>query len=145
MIVAKWRHGTPAPNADAQKVAEEVSRLGDSITPSAVLEIARAEETELHKCFEWDDAKASEKYRLIQARNVIRFLVIKEEKVPTERPEIRLFYKTEKKEGYKPVQIIVKNEDEHKKLLEEAWSWLHWFKRKYSTLEELSEIFELIS
>jgi len=54
--------------ADAQKIADEI---GDNkISPQELLEKARNEDSELHKCFEWDDSVAAEKYRLIQARQM---------------------------------------------------------------------------
>lgn len=55
--------------ADAQKVADEIGEK--SITPQEVLEKARDENSELHKCFEWDNDIAAEKYRLEQARKII--------------------------------------------------------------------------
>lgn len=141
-IIAEWK--MPIFKADAQKCAEEIMTLGDKITPDEVLEKARDENTELHKCFEWDDNVAAEKFRKIQARNVIRFIVIKEEEKPEDRPQIKMFHVTEKTGGYKPIEFIVKHEDEYKALLERAWAELRAFKAKYSMLEELREIMELI-
>lgn len=141
-IVAEWK--MPMFKADAQKCAEEIISLGDKVTPDEVLEKARDENTELHKCFEWDDTVAAEKFRKIQARNVIRFIVIKEEEKPKDRPQIKVFHVTEKTGGYKPIEFIVKHEDEYKALLERAWAELRAFKAKYSMLEELREIMELI-
>lgn len=143
-IVAKWAAGQKCFSASAQKCANEIMEIGEDVSPQEVLEKARDENTELHKCFIWDDEVAAEKYRVQQARNVLRFLVIKEETEPEDRPEIRFFYKTDSESGYKPTEFIVKNEDEHKLLLERAWAELRAFKAKYSMLEELSEIFELI-
>lgn len=141
-IIAEWK--MPIFKADAQKCAEEIMTLGDKITPDEVLEKARDENTELHKCFEWDDNVAAEKFRKIQARDVIRFIVIKEEEKPEDRPQIKVFHVTEKTGGYKPIEFIVKHEDEYKALLERAWAELRAFKAKYSMLEELREIMELI-
>lgn len=143
-IIAKWKDGARF-SANAELVASELLALGDEITAAEVLEYARDENTELHKCFEWDDSEAAEKYRRIQARDVIRLLVIKEDEKPTERPEIRFYYKIDNERGYQPTQIIVRNEDTYKALLERAYSELRAFKAKYSMLEELTEIFELIN
>lgn len=144
MIKAKWKHGYGFYKADATKVAEEIASIGDDVQAEQVLDKARSEDTELHKCFEWDDGIAGEKYRLWQARNVICMLVIEEEEPPTDRPEIRIFHTTEKKKGYKPVQVIVKQQDEYAKLLERAWAELRAFKAKYKMLTELEEILSLI-
>lgn len=147
MIVAKWSATGTRFGADAQKCYEEIMEICDdfeSATPQAVLEKARDESAELHKCFTWDDSIAAEKYRLTEARLVTRQLVIKEVQVPKDRPEVRLFYKTDNESGYKPTQIIVRQEDEYKKLLARAYAELRAFKAKYSMLKELQEIFELI-
>lgn len=61
--------------ADAQKVADEIGN--DKITPQEMIEKARNEQSELHKCFEWNDTIAAGKYRLQQARNVLAMLVFK--------------------------------------------------------------------
>lgn len=146
-IVAKWSATGTRFGADAQKCYEEIMEICndlDSASPRDVLDKARDESTELHKCFTWDDSVASERWRIHEARLVTRQLVIKEVKVPKDRPEVRLFYKTDSKPGYKPTQIIVRKEDEYKALLERAYSELRAFKAKYSMLEELREIFELI-
>lgn len=146
MITAKWKEGAGFfSKADAQLCAEEILSIGTDVKPEEVVEKAKDETTELHKCFTWDNEEAAEKYRLIQARNVLRLIVIKEEEVPSERPEIRMFYKTTASEGYKPIQIIVRKEDEYKQLLEKAYAELRVFKAKYSMLTELQEIFNLIS
>jgi hypothetical protein len=54
------------------------------ITPASILDSARAATSPLHGFFEWDDAKAGEKWRLTQAMEMImatKFMVIlKEEK-----------------------------------------------------------------
>ena len=59
--------------AEAQKVADEIGE--NKVTPQEVLEKARDENSELHKCFEWNDSVAAEKYRLQQARAIIINLV----------------------------------------------------------------------
>jgi len=145
MITAKWKEGYGFfAHADAQTVAEEIMSIGSDATAKQIVEKARDESTELHKCFEWDDSKAAEKYREEQARAVVRLLVIKEETIPEDRPEVRYFFKPKSDEGYKPTKVIVRKEDEYQALLQQAWGELHAFKVKYSMLNELQEIFDLI-
>ena len=143
---ATWKSGSRYSNsiADANKCANEILSIDGEITRESVLEKARNTDTELHKCFEWDDSIAAEKYRLVQAGEVIRFLVIEEDEKPDDRPEIRVFHITERGEGYKPIQYIVKHENEYERLLANAWAELRAFKAKYACLEELREILDLI-
>ena len=127
-------------NADAQKVADEI---GDkNVTPQEVLEKARDENSELHKCFEWDDSVAAEKYRLMQARKVIISLVYK--KKEDDEVPVRCFQITTYKNTYQPTRKFLVQEDEYKSLLARAKEELQNFKRRYSTLTELESVFESI-
>lgn len=148
MIVAKWSATGTRFGADAQKCYEEIMQICDdleSASPQDILEKARDESTELHKCFTWDDSVAAERWRVHEARVITRQLVIREQEVPKDRPEVRLFYKTDNESGYKPTELIVQKEDEYKALLKRAYDELRAFKQKYSMLKELQEIFDLIS
>ena len=124
--------------ADAQKVAEEIG-FG-KFTPMEVLEKAKDETTELHKCFEWNDSIAAEKYRLEQAKNIIRMLVY--EKETKEQAVVRYYAKTETKHVYQPTKQFLVQEDEYQGLLRRALAELESFKNKYHTLTELEGIFE---
>ena len=145
MIVAKWKEGFGLyDGVDAQTVAEELRAIGDEFSPAQVVDAARDESTELHKCFEWNDGRAAELYRLQQARKVVQALVIEEQAKPKERPEIRVFYKPEKERGYMETKRIVRDEDAYANLLAQARQELRIFKAKYNCLVELQEIMELI-
>lgn len=145
MIKAKWREGFGFySGVDAQQVADEIMAIGEAPTAHDILDKAKDAETELHKCFEWDDTIAAGKYRIIQARHIVRNLVIVQEDEEPDRQEIRMFYKTAEHEGYKPTVIIVKKQDEYTELLNRAYSELRAFKQKYAILQELQEIFDLI-
>lgn len=148
-IVAKWSSTGTRFGADAQKCYEEIMEICDDISeapPQVVLDKARDENTELHKCFTWDDGIAAERWRIQEARLVTRQLVLKEVKAPKkDRPEIRLFYKTDNSSSYKPTEIIVQKQDEYQALLKRARAELDAFKRKYSMLKnDLLEVFEAI-
>ena len=128
-------------NADAQRVADEIGE--NSITPEQVLEKARNyENSELHKCFEWNDGIAAEKYRLIQARKIIINLAY----VPKEKTDepVRCFQITREKSVYMPTKQFLVNNDEYQDLLKRAKVELESFKRRYATLSELEKVFEAI-
>lgn len=145
MIIATWKHGFESLyKADAQKVAEEIMSIGECATPKQIVEAARNTKSELHKCFEWDDTIAAERWRCEQARDVVQKLVIKEEQIPQDRPQIRYFFKPKDEVGYKPTEIIVKQKDSYEALLAHAYSELRAFKMKYNCLEELREILDLV-
>ena len=128
---------------DATKCYHECQTLSE-ITPENVLNLARDESTELHKCFEFDDAVAGEKYRLIQARDIIRHFVIKHTNDKGEEQNIRTFQITTVTNHYEPTRVIMKNPDEYAALLSRAKEELRNIKRRYKTLTELEEVFEAI-
>ena len=145
MIVAKWREGFGLySGVDAQKVAEELQQLDEGFTPVDIVNAARDSSTELHKCFEWDDSKAAELYRIKQAVNIVGHLVIEQPTKTKEHPEIRVYYKPEKSSGYVETRKIVRDEDTYSNLLAQAMRELRIFKAKYKCLEELREIMDLI-
>lgn len=143
MIVSRWKvQGLY--KADAQKVADEILTLGESVEPSAVVEKAKDETTELHKCFEWRDDIAAEKYRIYQARQLMCNLVVVEQEKKGIQEPVRLMFKTTANEGYKPISLIMQEPDEYKALLHRAYRELAAFKQKYKMLKELKDIFEMI-
>ena len=126
--------------ADAQKVYEEI---GDrKITPEQVLEIAKDKKTELHKCFEWNNSVAANKYRLIQAQTIIRTLVIKTEE-PEELP-VRIFQTTSVRNEYQPIRMFLENKDEYERLLQRCKNELKDIRNRYEQLTEMEEIFAAI-
>jgi len=127
--------------ANATDAYAEISKLS-KITPQNVVELARDEKSILHNDFEWNDAIAGEKYRKMQAAEMIRMFVftpVKENNEPT-----RVFEISTQKNVYKPTKLILKNEDEYQNLLKSALLELNNFKRKYHRLTELEKIFEAI-
>lgn len=139
MIEARWRIDGYY-KADPKIVAKEIFSIGETATPAQIVEKAKDSKTELHKCFEWDNEKAAEKYRLEQARMVTHQLVYVEPKKP-ELPPIRVFFKTDKNDGYKPTVLILQKKEEYQKLLQQAMAELSAFKTKYHSLSELDEVF----
>ena len=127
--------------ADAQKVADEIGN--DRISPAEVLEKARDVNSELHKCFEWNDSIAAEKYRLQQARGILINLVYKEKESNAE--PVRTFQITSQRNVYQPTVSFLVQEDEYQNLLKRAKSELESFKKRYHTLSELQEEFEAIA
>ena len=148
MQLATW--GTFKFKADAQKCADEIMEICEeleSATPQQILEKARDSNTELHKCFTWDDTEAAEKWRISEARAVVRNLKIIEQKPDkqTEPTTIRVFYKTDNETGYKPTKLSLKKPDEYKALVERCRSELLAIKQKFNSISEYEEIWELIN
>jgi hypothetical protein len=128
----------PKYKANAQEAYNEITKLKE-ISPQNIVELARDENSVLHNDFEWNDTIAGEKYRNLQAREMIRMFVF----TPVEKDNepIRTFEITTQKSVYQPVKMILKNEDEYQNLLKRAKLELQAFKQRYQTLSELESIF----
>ena len=131
--------------ADPEACYKEIHEIGDEISPEQIVEKAKDESTELHKCFEWNNDIAAEKYRVYQARQIMcQLVVVKPEEKTEEKPPVRVFMMTDYKSSYKPLELILSKPDEHAALLNRALSELSAFKNKYHMLAELDDLFCII-
>ena len=131
--------------ADAQKVADEIDALGEEVTPEQLVEAAKDKKSELHKCFDWDNKVAAEKWRKHQARQIMCFLVIRKDDGDgaDDAPVVRYMFKTDTG-GYKPSRLVFKQDDEYRKLLQRVDGELRAIKQKYAYIQERDYIWELI-
>jgi len=124
--------------ADAQKVADEI---GDrKVSAQELVDMARDENTELHKCFEWDDSIAAEKWRVQQARIVLSGLVFRTEN--KEDVPVRIYSLTTERTVYQPTTHFLKQPDEYQALLQRAKARMTAFIREFETLSELENVIE---
>lgn len=65
--IVKWRFDGRY-DADPTKCKQEIESIGDDVKPRQIVDYAKNPETELHKCFTWDNDVAAEKWRLYEAR-----------------------------------------------------------------------------
>lgn len=132
-------------SANAQKVGEELENIID-VTNRNVLDYAKNNvNSELHKCFEWDDTIASEKYRLIQATKIISSIsfVIQEE--PTKKQKVYFSIKTEEKDTckFENIKNILEDDEKYYALCNKAKQELENCKNNYNDLikkEDLKNI-----
>lgn len=125
---------------DANDVGQEFEKLGENLTAETVVNVARDENNILHNIFEWDDTVAGEKYRKIQASQLISNLkvVIKEDE---EKPVItRAFVTTQRNTKFQPIEKVVNDVTQYQLLLEKAYRELNSIKCKYDSLIEIQEL-----
>ena len=130
--------------ADAEAVYSEITALGDSFSPDQIVEAARDESTELHKCFTWDDTAAAESWRRHQARMLVAQLVIRTETTDKEPVAVRVISSTGSRNEYKPTVRLIEVEQDYADLLARAVRELKAVQAKYKMVTELREIFEAI-
>ena len=141
-----WKNS--AFDVDVQKVGEEleeVERQGE-MTAEHVLEYAeRHKDSELYKCFEWDDKEASRKYRLVQASQIICSISIEIKEEPRVKQRVYFSVKSSETQSrvFKNINDILDNDEEYKQLVDKAKLEFDSCKEKYETLinkEDLKEI-----
>lgn len=132
-------------NGDPTAVYNEIQSIGDSYTPHDILDYAREhEDSELHKCFDWDDSTAAEKWRVHTARQIccsLKVVVMTKEAEPT---VFRLIQTDREERAYKPVVFTVRDDDEYTKLLKQAKAELAAFKKRYKSIVELESVIDEI-
>lgn len=126
--------------ADPMKCYEEI---GDAkITPQEIVDRARDEKSELHKCFEWNDSIAAEKYRIQQARTILLNLVVVD--IDKDKTPRRVFQISNQKNEYQPLKFFMQNPDEYAILLNRAKKELQAIRKRYAEISELEMVFEAI-
>jgi hypothetical protein len=76
-----FRKGARISGFTADEVGQELERIrkanGGKLATETVVAEATPEDALLHNHFEWDDLKAGHEYRLIQARTLVKVVVVK--------------------------------------------------------------------
>ena len=150
-----WKAGTQFP-VEAKVAADTIRRLQqtlgkDSVTAKELLDASRDENAPLHCCFEWNDTVAAELYRTEQARRIIAAIeveIVKE--TDASALKTRLFVNVQpvacKKQGeFVAFNVAFGNKDYRQQILHNALNELLAFKRKYSSYQELTEVFNAVS
>ncbi len=129
----------------AGKVMEELEKT-IGLTTKSLVEASRPEDAPLHKEFEWNDSVAGEKYREIQAGKMITNLkvVTKVDETKKTRGFVSLEYGVGKPGVFESTEKVMSVTEKKNRLLTLAIRDLQAFRRKYISLSELSELFEII-
>lgn len=139
-MVYEWQFGKFKASAeDAGRIFEKIERRDGAVTPEAVLEDARSEDSPIHGDFEWDNDKAAEKYRLKQAQQMISLLVVSED----DKPNTRAFVNTHtdiKKAAYMNVGKAMQSQDLRRVVLGNARREMIMFNSKYAKYMELAKV-----
>lgn len=145
-----WRYGNlPVPAQVAGEYMKELEQKYKELTPQIILEESRPADAILHNCFEWDNGKAAENYRLYQAGHIIRNISVRIEKIDTPTQISRAFVniKDESKQergAYVSVEIAMQNENLKNQVLQNAFYELLTFEKKYSAYTEFAKVFSAI-
>jgi hypothetical protein len=114
-----------------------------------VVRYARDPDTVLHSKFTWDDTEAAQKWRIREARKIIRVCVdvieVSENVFQVIRPYVSLRNdRMNPGGGYRALVEVMTDTGMRKALLREAMADLQAFEIKYKRLEELVPVFQAI-
>lgn len=147
--VIQWKTGSKM-RGSAEKVYEELEQIrkvdGD-ITPHAVVEKAKKSRSVMHKHFEWDDSLAGEKYRMEQARKLVRSIEIIHIKAPNIPAKAYSVVTKPSREPGPPRKVYQSTEEalqdpvHRDEILGNAIRDALSYRRKYASLQELSKVF----
>lgn len=132
-----------------QEVYQELERIrrsaGGFLRPQDVVEFARDESSALHGHFTWDDSEAAEKYRLAEARALIRVCVVLHEETSEKvRAFVSLTPDRRTEGGYRAMAEILDDQVMMDILLRDAVAEVASFRRKLERYKELAEFHGLI-
>lgn len=123
------------------KALKSIEATRGILTPQAVVEEAAQLDHPLHGNFEWDDSKAGERYRWMQARTLINSIRVEFE---GESREAYLNVVTRVQNvptrGYVSIEKIISDEDMHKQVVRDAIREVKYWEKKFQSLSDLKGV-----
>lgn len=127
-----------------------IDERDNGLKPKAVVDAARPENSPLHGAFCWDDTEAAERYRIIQAQDLIRsykeIQVIEEKKYKgpmyVNVPITRVGSSAENR--YMHIDKVRKNQKFLDSVLAEALEQLKGFRDRYRYLSQLKKLWDVL-
>jgi hypothetical protein len=118
------------------------------LTPALVVDVARDNRHPLHTRFEWNNTIAAEKYRRVQAHDLIRSVRVNYTSPKTGNPiSIRAFHAVKKDDGtrkyaYEPAAVVIQDPMIMRLLRAEMRRDWEALKRRYENFEEFWDLVE---
>lgn len=130
-------------NAAIKKELDDIERRHGKILPSVVVQAARDKKSAMHTWFDWDDSSAAQKYRLEQARSLIR-IVVTTVNTPNATPfQTYVSLKSDRYNGggYRSITRVLSDKERTRQMLQQALDELETFKLKYNQIKALKPVF----
>lgn len=141
MIAAK--EGKPSVVNELKRIA---AKNGGVLKAECVVAEARDPDSPLHDSFDWNDTEAASKWRLHQARNIIRVAVEYINTGKGEPVKVSAFVsltpdREQEGGGYRSIVAVLRRKDHREQMLDDAMKELRVFEDKYASLTELASVF----
>lgn len=128
--------------SDRRTVLDDLRARRGKLTPRLLVEDSKPETAPLHGAFEWDDTVAGERFRLIQAAQVIRSVHVTVIDEPDRPPvKVRAYLPVSRDEddpdsSYEPVETIARSARLTALVREQMRREWTQLRRKYQSHEE---------
>lgn len=155
----RWAEGSKI-GVDAAAAGKELDRIAKergTVAPESVVDAARPETSPIHPHFEWDDSEAAERYRQVQARQMIRSLVVVYVRNDTEEPQppVRALVKLKPlvrstqtpillPNEYTPVKQVMSSDELHLHMVRQAMRSLTAWSDQYGDMAEFAQVRRLV-
>lgn len=149
-MVYSWKYPLAVPAQEAGEYLSELEKEKGKLTPELILEESRGANAVLHPCFEWNDEKAAESYRIWQAGQLLRNITVKIEQEEKTPKIIRAYVnvadqKKHEKGAFVSLNVAMSNNEYKTQVLRNALYELQTFKNKYADYIEFEQIFNAIT
>lgn len=135
-----------ARDADPQAIGEALEAIADmrggELTPSDVVDAARDKAHVLHPNFEWDDRMAAEKFRLDQARGIIRSIVVEDNSLAEGVAPAYISVTADSGVSYRSLAAVRASPDLRASVLEQAERDLASWTQRYRSLQDVCAVVE---
>ena len=145
-----WKRGARIKKLDPEDVAKCLEQTKDkhgAITPENIVKDAKAKTSPIHNYFVWDGDVAAHQYRLVQARELTRYLIIREEDDAGNEIEVRAYHlitEDEEENEYVDAVTVMSDEDMRTQVIARAKKEMIDWRKRYANLLEFSKLFEMI-
>lgn len=137
---------------DARRELEDADeQAGRPLSPAELVDYARERSNlVIHQAFTWSDTEAAGRFRVHQARELRRSLMVtvdiveRSDAEDRRRPVYASVRFEEQKRAYLPTALLVESESGRAALLTEAIDYLKQARRRYALLSELAGVFDEI-
>jgi len=142
-MIYEWKKDSRFP-IGAQIAAERLHTIriaNGELTPRVVVDDAANPRSPLHPCFEWNDDKAADNYRLWQARKLMGSIVVAEYADAPVDTETRAFvHVTLEEPQYVPIEVAMTSVDMREEILDRAKREIRIWKQRYAAYEEFANL-----
>lgn len=146
-----WRDGARlqrGARVSAQLVGEHLEWLrvaaSGELTPECVIAVARDPASALHSLFEWSETEAAHQYRLVQARALIRAVVVRYRNVPEAETRAVVAFVNVKhpdRQYYTATAVALSDPERRVIVLRQAWDDFQALRKRYEDLTEFASLF----